>query len=83
MKNAIIVSFILLALTSCRGCFADYQEKKAGVLRVCPTCTFVRSEQNEYAVDTAKQPNIIYRVVFKNGGLYYKASDVDHLIRIN
>lgn len=81
MKILLIIS--LLALVGCRGCFADYGQRKAGVLKVCPTCTFVRSENTYYAVDTAKRPNIIYRVIFRNGGAYYKAGDVDELIRVN
>jgi len=77
--------FILLPLfiISCRGCFADFEQRKAGLQKVCPSCTFVMSEGNYFAVDTTVQPNIIYKVIFKDGGAYYKASDVDHLIRIN
>jgi hypothetical protein len=62
---------------------ADYSERLKGVQKVCPTCNFVMSEHRYYAVDTSKQPNIIYQVYFKDGGVWYKASDVDHLIRIN
>jgi hypothetical protein len=62
---------------------ADYSERLKGVQKVCPTCNFVMSERSYYAVDTSKQPNIIYQVYFKSGGIWYKASDVDHLVRIN
>lgn len=63
--------------------YAPTEERAAGVRKVCPHCTFVTSENRYYAVDTSKQPNIIYIVDFKNGGWFYTASDVDHLIRVN
>jgi hypothetical protein len=63
--------------------YADYKERAEGVRKVCPNCTFVTSEGRYYAVDTSKQPNIIYIVCFKSGGYYYTASDVDHLVRVN
>jgi len=83
MKKLIIAALLISALSSCRNMQADYAERKAGVLKVCPTCTFVTSEMHYYACDTNVQPNIIYQVYFRNGGLWYKASDVDHLVRIN
>lgn len=83
MKQLLTVLTVIIILSSCRGCYADYAERKKGVQQVCPTCNYVRSENMDFAVDTAKQPNIIYRVVFRQGGVYYKASDVDHLIRVN
>ncbi len=63
--------------------FTSFPERKASVLKACPTCTFVMSESRYYACDTAKRPNIIYQVYFKSGGWYYSASDIDHLVRIN
>jgi hypothetical protein len=36
----------------------------------------------DIAVDTTTQPNIIYKVIFRSGGIYYTASEVDHLIKI-
>lgn len=83
MKQIFFMCLLALLLPSCRSCNASYEERRKGVQNVCPTCNFVMSESTYYAVDTAKQPNIIYRVQFKGGGLYYKASDVDHLIRVN
>ena len=81
MKKLLFIGLVLFA--SCRNMNADYAERKAGVNQVCNKCTFVLSEGSYYAVDTCKQPNLIYRVVFKPGGVWFKASDVDHLIRIN
>lgn len=81
MRNLLIACILLLS--SCSSMVADYSERLKGVQKVCPTCDFVTSENRYYAVDTAKQPNIIYQVYFKGGGIWYKASDVDHLIRIN
>ena len=87
MKKKIIkllsVAIIAITLTSCRGCVSSYAEQREGVKKVCPTCNLVTSENTYYAVDTAKHPNIIYKVRFCAGGLYYKASDVDELIRVN
>jgi hypothetical protein len=83
MKKLLILLVLPILFSSCKGCYADYSERLQGVKKVCPTCTFVLSERYYYAVDTAKQPNIIYKVHFKKGGFYYKASDVDHLIRVN
>lgn len=82
MKKIIAVA-LLLSTISCRSTVADYNERAMGVRKVCPHCTFVMSERDYYAVDTSQQPNIIYKVDFKNGGYWFKASDVDHLIRIN
>jgi hypothetical protein len=78
-----IGSVLLLSIAGCKKTMADYEERAAGVHKVCPKCTFVTSENRYYAVDTSKQPNIIYIVAFKGGGWYYSASDVDHLIRVN
>jgi hypothetical protein len=74
---------VLVLSSSCSSMSADYIERLKGVQKVCPTCNFVTSENRFYAVDTSKRPNIIYMVHFKFGGLLYKASDVDHLVRIN
>lgn len=82
MKKIIAVA-LLLSTISCRSTVADYNERAMGVRKVCPHCTFVMSERDYYAVDTSQQPNIIYKVEFKHGGYWFKASDVDHLIRIN
>lgn len=71
-----------MCLTGCRGCYADYEQKNKGVKKVCPNCTFTHSETMDIAVDTSRQPNIIYRVDFCMGGFYYNAWDVDHLIKI-
>ena len=73
---------------------ADYETRKQGVLKVCPKCNFVSNSAPNYsgtghnqiqyfAVDTSVNPNIIYQVDFKYGGIFYSANDVDHLIRIN
>jgi hypothetical protein len=83
MRKLIIGALLLLSISSCRSTQADYTERAMGVRKVCPHCTFVMSEHTYYAVDTSKQPNIIYQVSFKIGGCFFKASDVDHLIRIN
>lgn len=83
MKKLIIVALLALSISSCRSMQADYNERAMGVRKVCPHCTFVMSEHTYYAVDTSKQPNVIYQVSFKIGGWFFKASDVDHLIRIN
>jgi hypothetical protein len=82
MKKLALGALLLLSM-SCKRMAADYEERAAGVHKICPHCTFVTSEDWFYAVDTSKQPNVIYRVHFKAGGYFYKASDVDHLIRIN
>ncbi len=83
MKKIAIGALLLLSIGSCRNTVANYAERAAGVHKVCPTCNFVMSERDYYAVDTSKQPNIIYKVHFKNGGYWFKASDVDELVRIN
>ena len=81
MKKVLLLLGVL-ALTGCRGCFSDYAHRKAGVNKVCPTCTYVVSEGMDIAVDTSTQPNSIYRVTFCNGGVYYNSWDVDHLTKI-
>lgn len=83
MKKLLILILLPILFSSCKGCYADYNERLQGVKKVCPTCTFVRSEGAYYAVDTSQQPNVIYKVHFKEGGFYYKASDVDNLVRVN
>ena len=85
MKNIVIVlgAILIMAFGSCKRMTATYETRLAGVKAVCPNCTFVTSECQFYAQDTSKQPNIVYKVYFKNGGMFYTASDVDHLVRIN
>lgn len=82
MKKIIIILILATLISGCRGCFADYEQKRQGVIKVCPTCTYTRSENMDIAVDTSVQPNIIYRVYFCAGGAYYNAWDVDHLTKI-
>jgi hypothetical protein len=82
MKKLIFI-LLTVGLFSCKGCFTTYESQKAGVNKVCPTCTFVHSERDFYAVDTSKQPNIVYIVYFKPGGLYHTASEVNYLVRVN
>ena len=83
MKKLMILIGICFIFNSCKKMNADYKERLEGVKQVCPNCTFVMSEMQYYACDTSKQPNIVYKVYFRSGGLFYKASDVDHLVRIN
>lgn len=82
MKQLLMLLFIA-TLSSCTGCMADYSQRLSGVRKVCPNCTYVLSEGRHYAVDTSKQPNIIYTVIFCNGVYPYKAWEVDHLVRVN
>ena len=93
-RSLILITAIAVTLASCKKMTADYESRKQGVLKVCPKCNFVSNfspytggkygNNIEYfAVDTSMQPNIIYQVDFKSGGIFYTASDVDHLIRIN
>ena len=85
IKRIIILFSIvcIIGATSCRSCTSSYQTQLEGVRKVCPNCSFVKSEGLYYAVDTSKRPNVIYIVRFKEGGYYYTASDVDALIRVN
>lgn len=82
MKKLFLIITLLVSLTSCKSCTSTYASRKAGVQKVCPKCIFINSEMMNIAVDTSQQPNIIYRVVFKSGGIYYTASDVEELIKI-
>lgn len=82
MKKVILILITAMCLTGCRGCQADYEQRRTGVRKICPTCTFVVSEGMYIAIDTAKQPNCVYRVSFCSGGFYYNAWDVDHLTKI-
>jgi hypothetical protein len=82
MRNLVITISLLIGLSSCKSCTSTYSSRKAGVQRVCPNCIYINSEMMHIAVDTSVQPNIIYEVGFKNGGIYYTASEVDHLIKI-
>ena len=82
MKRIIYISLIALTFSSCAGrCTADYSAKLKGIKEVCPTCTYVLSEGMNMAIDTAKQPNIVYRVTFCTG-LIYPAYKVDHLTKV-
>ena len=94
MKKIAVVLIVLIAFSGCKRMTADYESRKAGVLKVCPKCNFISnsspgpygdrtSNVQYFAVDTSVNPNIIYEVDFKCGGLFYTASDVNHLIRIN
>ena len=83
MKKLILFILMTAIMTGCRSCVANYEQRRAGVQKICKGCTYVRSEQMDIAVDTTKQPNVVYRVVFCSGGYYYNAWDVDHLVRIN
>ena len=83
MKKILLLAISCLLLSSCKNMNADYQERLDGVHKVCPNCTFVLSEQQYYACDTSKQPNLVFKVYFRSGGWFYKASDVDHLVRVN
>ena len=85
MKRFSFIGFfgILFLSGGCKRMVTDFDEQKASVLKSCPTCTFVKSEGYFYACDTGRQPNIVYRVYFKSGGWFYKASDIDHFTRIN
>ncbi len=82
MKRILAILAISITLTGCRSCYADYSQRRAGVQKVCPGCIYTVSENMHIAQDTTKQPNIIYKVYFCNGGFYYNAWDVDHLTRI-
>ena len=82
MKKVFIGLFAILSFASCSRFSSDYQSRLEGIHKVCPTCTYVRSEGIDYAQDTSKQPNIVYKVYFCDG-FYYDCSTVDHLIRIN
>ncbi len=83
MKKLILGAFLIISSLSCKRMAADYESRLHGVQKVCPKCSYVLSEGRYYAVDTCKQPNIIYIVTFKAGGWLYTASDVDHLTRVN
>lgn len=82
MKKLFGLLAITLMLTSCRSCQSNYEQRRSGVQKVCPGCIYTVSESMHIAQDTTKQPNVIYRVTFCSGGLYYNAWDVDHLTRI-
>lgn len=82
MRNIVITLGLLISLTGCKSCTSTYATRKAGVQKVCPNCIYINSESMNVAVDTSVQPNLIYRVNFKGGGIYYTASDVDQLIKI-
>jgi hypothetical protein len=82
MRNLVIAISLLIGLSSCKSCTSTYSSRKAGVQRICPNCIYINSERMSIAVDTSVQPNIIYQVHFKLGGIYYIASDVEELVKI-
>lgn len=82
MKKFILGLFLLTSFTACQRFSSDYQSRLNGIQAVCPKCTYVRSEGYDYAQDTSKNPNIVYKVYWC-GGFYYSVSTVDHLVRIN
>ena len=82
MKKLFLIITILVSLTSCKSCTSTYASRKVGVQKVCPKCIYINSERMDIAVDTSRQPNIVYQVYFKSGGIYYTASDVEQLVKI-
>ena len=82
MKKLLLTLTIIISLTGCKSCVSNYEQRKAGVQKVCPKCIYTVSENMHIAQDTSKNPNIVYRVNFCSGGLYYNAWDVDHLTKI-
>ena len=82
MKKLTTILLITTTLMGCRGCFASYEQRRTGVQKVCSGCIYTVSENMHIAQDTSKNPNVIYRVSFKNGGMYFNAWDVDHLTRL-
>ena len=85
MKKLILITLclgLILNLSSCRSCTSDFEQRRKGVQKVCPTCIYTYSEHDHYAQDTSKQPNIVYKVTFCTGGLYYNAWNVDHLTKV-
>lgn len=82
MKKLFLIITLLVSLTSCKSCTSTYASRKVGVQKVCPKCMFINSERMNIAVDTSQQPNLIYKVYFKVGGIYYTSSDVDELVKI-
>jgi hypothetical protein len=82
MKKLLLTLTIIISLTGCKSCVSNYEQRKAGVQKVCPKCIYTVSENMHIAQDTSKNPNIIYRVDFCAGGFYYNAWDVNHLTRI-
>jgi hypothetical protein len=83
MKKLVLFIMMAVIMSGCKSCYSDYEQRRQGVQKVCKGCTYVRSEGWDIAVDTTKQPNIIYKVSFCSGGFYYNAWDVNHLTRIN
>ena len=83
MKKILAIALLALSFSSCDS-WGDYESRLAGVKKVCPTCLFKSinyNGTNYYAIDTAKQPNLVYIVVFKN--ILYPTSTVDYFIKIN
>lgn len=88
MKKLLVLLLISISLTGCKGCYANYDQRKKGVQKVCPTCIYsvvnntTSGGYMHIATDTAAKPNIMYSVDFCIGGTYYNAWDVDHLTKI-
>jgi len=86
MKKILSIALLAVSFASCTERFnSDYQSRLAGVKKVCPTCIVNTANHNSteyYAIDTAKQPNLVYIVVFCDGFIY-STSTVHHLIKIN
>ena len=82
MKRIIYISLMALTFSSCAGrCTADYTQRFKGIKEVCPNCTYVTSEGMGVAIDTSRQPNIIYKIEWCSG-IVYPAWKVDNLIKI-
>jgi hypothetical protein len=82
MKKLLLILTISLTLTGCKSCVANYEQRKAGIQKVCPKCIYTVSENMNIAQDTSTNPNIIYKVYFCSGGIYYNAWEVDHLTKL-
>lgn len=77
---------VLFYLTSCKGVGGTQIDKQVGVTKACPTCQLKyvtgRSANFWMAVDTSKNPNIIYDVVF-GSGMFVSFNDVDYMVKLN
>ena len=81
MRKLFIIA--LIGLSSCTPrCNPDFKAKQTGLARACKSCIYVRSEGMDLAVDTAVNPNKIYRITFC-AGFTYPAYIVDYLTKIN
>ena len=57
MKKIILILLASVALTGCRSCMANYEQRRKGVQAVCPNCIYTVSEGMHFAQDTSKKPN--------------------------